>query len=138
MFNRPFDNQTSIRIRLETEAKLHIQDLIRQNQLSLVWSYILSFENSKNPFYERRFAIEKWKNLATYNIMQNDNIISYANELVTKGIKIKDALHVACAIEANAEYFLSTDDKLLKKLQLNSDIRGINPTNFIQVLSDDY
>lgn len=29
MFNRPFDDQNSIRIRLETEAKLNIQSQIR-------------------------------------------------------------------------------------------------------------
>ncbi|MBS9780098.1 MAG: hypothetical protein KGV51_05660 [Moraxellaceae bacterium] len=138
MFNRPFDNQDNIRIRLETEAKLHIQELIKQGELSLVWSYILSFENSKNPFFERRFAIEKWQSLAKYNITESDNIIKYANKLVDKGIKTKDALHVACAVEARAEYFLSTDDKLLKKLLLNTDIHGLNPTTFIQVLSYDY
>ena len=32
MFNRPFDDQGQIRIRLESEAKLYIQDqIIREN-----------------------------------------------------------------------------------------------------------
>jgi hypothetical protein len=29
VFNRPFDNQNAIRIRLEAEAKLYIQSLIK-------------------------------------------------------------------------------------------------------------
>ncbi len=40
-FNRPFDDQSQLRIRIETEAKLYVQDLIRQGTLTLVWSYIL-------------------------------------------------------------------------------------------------
>ncbi len=39
-FNRPFDDQTQIRISLETEAKLYIQERIRDRTLELVWSYI--------------------------------------------------------------------------------------------------
>ena len=41
-FNRPFDDQSQIRIRLESEAKLTIQELIQTGELSLVWSYILA------------------------------------------------------------------------------------------------
>ena len=48
-FNRPFDDQSSLVIHLETEAKLHIQDLIRQGELSLLWSFVLDYENDANP-----------------------------------------------------------------------------------------
>lgn len=138
MFNRPFDNQESIRVRLETEAKLYIQELIKINQLSLVWSHILTYENAQNPFVERKFAIAKWQALASYHIEHNQNIVRYAKQLVEHGLKSKDALHVACAVEAKAVYFLSTDDKLLKKLKDNADICALNPTAFIQVLTNDY
>ena len=40
MFNRPFDNQSQIRIRLESEAKLYIQDKIKSKVIELVWSYL--------------------------------------------------------------------------------------------------
>ena len=39
MFNRPYDDQTHILIRLEAEAKLQIQQLIRDGQYQLIWSY---------------------------------------------------------------------------------------------------
>lgn len=70
MFNRPFDDQSHIRIRLETEAKLYIQNQIRLQELELVWSYILEFENAQNPHDERRLAIEKWKTLASIKIIE--------------------------------------------------------------------
>ena len=63
-FNRPFDDQSQIRIRLETEAKLKIQEEIRSGKFHLVWSYILDYENSRNPFEERKFRISKWKKYA--------------------------------------------------------------------------
>ena len=40
-FNRPFDDQDQIRIRIEAEAKLFLQKLIDQGKLELAWSYIL-------------------------------------------------------------------------------------------------
>ena len=54
-FNRPFDDQVQIRIRLETEAKLVIQDEIRAGTYLLAWSYILDYENNQNPFAMRVF-----------------------------------------------------------------------------------
>ena len=59
--NRPFDEQTQIRIKLETEAKLFIQDKIKENKIEIVWSYILDAENDVNPFKERREQITKWR-----------------------------------------------------------------------------
>ncbi len=53
-FNRPFDDQTQIKIRLETEAKLFIQEKITRNELKLVWSYMLDLENHFNPWSSRK------------------------------------------------------------------------------------
>lgn len=139
MFNRPFDGQDNIRVRLETEAKLHIQSLIKKDKLSLVWSYILTYENAKNPFFERRFAIEQWEKLAKYHITANQSVVAYAESLLTVGVKAKDALHIACAVAAKADYFLTTDVKLLKKLKQDTTILSMNPTTFIQeVLHNDH
>ena len=44
-YNRPFDNQHQLRIRLESEAKLAIQELILDKTIELGWSYIIDFEN---------------------------------------------------------------------------------------------
>ena len=71
LFNRPFDEQSHIRIRLETEAKLAIQEEIRRGTYPLVWSYILDYENSKNPFQERKEQIMKWKKYAIADIEEN-------------------------------------------------------------------
>jgi len=133
-FNRPFDKQSSIRIRIESEAKLFIQSKIKMGDLELVWSYILDFENNQNPFNERKTAIKRWKQFVTVDIEESESIIKIANSFLNKGIKPKDALHIASAIGGGAEYFITTDDGILKKLVRYNKIVVINPTEFIKIL----
>ena len=56
-YNRPFDDQTQIKIHLETVAKLHIQNQIKRGFYNLVWSYILDYENKNNPYDDKKFQI---------------------------------------------------------------------------------
>lgn len=135
-FNRPFDDQNQMRIRLESEAKLYIQTKIRQDEIELVWSYILEYENKQNPFEERKSAIEKWKFIAKVDINETKTLLLTAKSLVGQGVKPKDALHVASAIEGNADYFLTTDDKILKKLSSLAKIKVINPVDMIKVIDE--
>ena len=53
-------------------------------------------------------------------------------ELEELGVKSKDALHVACAIYAQCEYFLTTDDALLGKGKAIPEIKIIDPPAFIR------
>jgi predicted nucleic acid-binding protein len=134
MFNRPFDDQVQIRIRLESEAKLFVQDKIKRKGIELIWSYILEIENSHNPHDERRVAIQKWKNISTIKIVENSKILANANQLLEFGIKPKDALHVASAVEGKADYFLTTDDKLLSGINRSNIIEVLNPVDYIKVI----
>jgi predicted nucleic acid-binding protein len=136
MFNRPFDDQSYIRVRLETEAKLYVQAQIKQGNLELVWSYMLDFENAQNPFGERQEAIKNWMSFCTIDIVETITLLEKAKHLLTFGIKPKDAIHIAAAIEANADYFLTTDDRLLGKAILVSGVKLMNPTEFVKVLDN--
>ncbi|OGT90666.1 MAG: PIN domain protein [Gammaproteobacteria bacterium RIFOXYA12_FULL_61_12] len=135
-FNRPFDDQQHIRIRLESEAKLYLQGLIMAGSLELVWSYMLEMENNQNPFKEKRVAVERWTRFAAVDIDESQGIIARAKQLVAIGVKPKDALHVASAIEGKADYFVTTDDKLLKKLINTADIVAINPINLAGIIDE--
>jgi predicted nucleic acid-binding protein len=133
-FNRPFDNQKQLKIKLETEAKLFIQHEILIGKYELVWSYILEFENNLNPYEDRRSAIQDWKNLSNTFCVENDKIIAYAETLFNKGIKVKDALHIACAVDSNADFFITTDKKLINK-QI-PEINIVNPLTIINELNN--
>ncbi|MEW6607118.1 MAG: PIN domain protein [bacterium] len=97
-FNRPFDDQSQLRIKLEVEAKLKIQEGIRLGNFQLAWSYILDYENSKNHFAERRRQISGWKKYAMVDVYENPTIINEANLFYRNGLRKFDSLHIACAI----------------------------------------
>ena len=130
-FNRPFDDQINLDVKFEAEAKIHIQDYIKQGKFELVWSYILDYENSVNPFLFRKITIKKWKDFAGVYITENSKILSMANDLMKKGLKSKDALHLACAIESKARCFITTDKKIIKKMIGFNKILVINPVRFL-------
>jgi predicted nucleic acid-binding protein len=133
-FNRPFDDQSQLKIKLETEAKLFIQQGILDTKYELVWSYILEYENDQNKFNDRRNAIYEWKNIAKIHCIENDKIIEYAENLKAKNIRTKDALHIACSVYANSDYLITTDRQLFN-LKL-SDIKIVNPLFFINELEE--
>lgn len=126
-FNRPWDDQSQDRIRLETEAKLLLQDRIRAGSAQLVWSYALDHECSFNPFPERRAAILRWRFLAHVNVTESPSLLEQARGLFAAGVPSFDSLHVACAQTANADMFVSTDDRLLRKLQQLAPMAALLP-----------
>ena len=135
-FKRPFDNQQQIRIRIETEAKLHIQLKIVQKDFFLAWSYILDFENSRNPFNDRKVIINRWKSRSYVHVVENSMILSNAKQIEKIGVKPKDALHIACAIDAGCDYFITTDDGILKKMTACNLIKTCNPIEIINLMEE--
>lgn len=60
-------------------------------------------------------------------------ILVTAKDLELTGIKPRDAMHLACAVKGKADYFLTCDDKLIKKARfIKEDIVIINPIDFIR------
>ncbi len=138
-FNRPYDDQKQIRISLETQAKLYIQDLVKRRKIDLVSSYILWYENSQNPYETKKTAIGEFirRNSAEYiDIDKADEIKAKAEEIMKTGVKMKDAYHVACALCSSCCYFLTTDDRLLK--YRTDEIRMVNPIDFIREWEGDF
>ncbi len=101
----------------------------------MVWSYIIDYENSKNPFAERKKQILVWKKYAILDIQENTEIIEKANSLSRKGMRKMDSLHIACAIYSQCDYFLTTDDKVLKKSDIIEEINIVDPFGFIKEVS---
>jgi predicted nucleic acid-binding protein len=134
-FNRPFDDQNQLKIKLETEAKLFIQQEILKGTYELVWSYILEYENNQNKFDDKRNSIYGWKEIAKVHCIENDDIIEYAEGVMNKTkIRTKDALHIACAVYAKSD-FLITTDKQLFNLKWD-DVKIINPLTFLNEMEE--
>lgn len=133
-FNRPYDDQSQLRISLETQAKLHIQSLIVSDQFELTSSYMLDYECSRNPHEMRRATIRSFldKNTVVYlnEADYKEQAEELAKEITSTGVKPADAIHTACAILANCDYLLTTDDRLLKYKSERIEI--IDPIEFIK------
>ena len=96
---------------------------------------MLDFENNANPYSERKESIAEWKTLATVHISALETVKIKANQLVTTlGVQPKDALHLACSIEAQCHYFITTDKRLLKRIKSFTVIHSVNPIDFIPIL----
>ena len=136
-YNRPYDDQHQIRIFLEAQAKLYIQQLVIDKKLDLVCSFILRFENRQMPNAAKSETIANFFENAKEYIGSGElaNIKPMINSLMTKGIKMKDAAHLACAIQAGCDYFITIDDKLIKKYN-GTEIAVRTPITFLQDLEE--
>jgi len=128
-YNRPFDDQSQMKVRLETEAKLYIQAAVKNNKYLLIWSYMLDFENSNSPYDDRRNSVALWKNTAHEHCPSSDDVLLLGKEIMKYGIKEMDSLHIACAIANECDYFITTDKRLLNKSVAR--IKIISPINFV-------
>ena|SRR3989338_2243315 len=133
IYNRPFDDQSQVKIRLETIAIFSIFQKIKNKELKLIWSFMIDYENSLNPYDDVRQEIEMAASLAFKNITPDEAILNAAKEFESNGIKPRDSIHLACALNGKAEYFLTCDDKLIKRASaLDMNIKIINPLRFIE------
>ncbi|MFA5575935.1 MAG: PIN domain-containing protein [Tissierellaceae bacterium] len=141
IYNRMFDDQTQMRIRFESMAVDILFELIEKGKYELVWSFILEYENSMNPFIERKLNIKAISSISSQVIEPNDRIKEIAKDIVKKSnTKNKDALHLASAIYGNCNYFITCDDRFIKTIERNrenlidiiKDIKLYNPIDFLR------
>ncbi len=136
-YNRPYDDQSQLRISLESQAKVEVQNMIRQGKLELATSYMTFFENSENPYEIRQRNISDFQN--EYGVIYissevDEKVVEMAVEIEKTGVKHKDACHIACAILAECDCFISTDDRLLK--YKTDEIKLVNPIEFINLMEE--
>lgn len=125
--NRPFDDQSQVRIRLESEAVLQIIGQCTNGLLSWVASDVLDFEIARISNTERRERVHTLRSFAENTLVSSNSALQRSLEIRAFGIGEMDALHIACAEEAQVDVFLTTDDRLLKSAgrfqsQLNIDV----------------
>lgn len=138
VYNRCFDDQSQVRIRLETAAVESIFALAEGGKLTLVWSFVLEYENSLNPYENRREGVELLSRLCTDTIVPSSQIAKLARRIIKGGkVKPRDALHIACAETGGCDYFVTCDDALIRALERNRSIfklkvKAINPIEFIR------
>ncbi|NQT72350.1 MAG: PIN domain-containing protein [Chloroflexi bacterium] len=131
LYNRPFDEQTQPRIWLETMALTMIFQMIESEQVDLVTSSVVDFENNKNPFPERKEWVNGCLKLSKQKVVLDTSIRERALELGgQQRIKPIDALHLACGESGQADFFLTCDDRVVKRYR-GKKMVVLNPVQFM-------
>ena len=113
--NRLTDDLGQPRLFAEAQAMTTIFTLIQNRQVRWLASTILALEISRNPDpYKRLFASSLLPPQHEW-IAPSTATHVYVQTLTQQGISTMDALHLALAHQAGAEWFITTDDRLLKR-----------------------
>jgi len=120
---RPLDSKTQIRVILEGEAILGILFLCEQSTAELISSDALLFEAERNPNPARKEYALAALSQAKVSVALNEHIEQRARELNRVGFGPLDALHLASAEAAQADYFCTCDDRLLRKAKSLSSLK---------------
>ena len=132
--NRPYDDQTQDRIRLEAEAILMIINHCESHQWLWIGSDALIFEIQQIPNVEKQKRVQLLAAHVSQSVQVGESEIRRTQVLQTLGFHALDALHLACAESHQVNIFLTTDDPLLKKSKKVSKqlkVRVANPLSWL-------
>ncbi|MBI3946364.1 MAG: PIN domain-containing protein [Armatimonadetes bacterium] len=133
--NRPFDDQTQPRIRLEAEAVLMILQQVAAGQARWIGSEVLGLEIEQTPDPDRKERVRLLTSGAQCSVVVGETHVQRAEQLVGVGFHPLDALHIACAEAGGSDMFLTTDDRLLRvarRCVSHLHIRVENPLTWLQ------
>lgn len=133
---RPFDDKSQLRVLVEAQAVLGVLALCQAGELDLIGSDALVFETDANPDpFRRDFASEAIGKAAQF-VALSDEIKARAKTYTAAGVKPLDALHLACAVQAQADYFCTCDDRFLKKARalVTPPTKAVSPLELISEL----
>jgi hypothetical protein len=125
-----------IRFRIQIEA-LACQEIFNQaedKKVKLIWSFMHEDETLLCPFPDRQTFAFELSTLCPVRVGPEKLIYTLAQTLSQKGkFSAKDILHVACAAHAQANYFITCDDALLRQAKkLDLSLLILNPVDYIR------
>jgi predicted nucleic acid-binding protein len=133
--NRPFDDQTQERIRLESEAVLAILSRIEKREWEWIGSDVLIDEVEQTPDTQKLSRTRLLSGFVQQSVEIGDKEEKRAKDLQKEGFEVFDSLHIACAESAKADVFLSTDDRLVrlaKRISKRLRVRVENPLAWVE------
>ena len=119
---RPLDDQTQLRIRVETEAVFSLLAAVEAGDLFMLGSEALEYEVSCIPDQARQLEVLDVLSIAVERLEVTGAVESLALSFEQQGVQAMDAIHLACASMAKADFFCTCDDKLLRKAQTLSGL----------------
>jgi len=114
---RPFDAPDFAGDRIQREQQA-VRDLVRAviaGRASLLSSFWLVQENEADR-NRARAAAARILRRAWASVIETDELNRHTDRLVSLGLPAPDALHVAAAQIGGADYLVTTDDRLCRRL----------------------
>lgn len=133
--SRSFDPPTQTRVRQETEAIGRILTYCFRGYWHWISSTILLDEVEQISNLNQRFRIGSLLSRAHQTVSAGTDVRTRGQNLELLGFQELDALHIACAEIGEADLFLTTDDRLLRRAkryhpQLYTRVE--NPSTWLQ------
>jgi predicted nucleic acid-binding protein len=131
--NRLTDHLGQPRLLAEAQAMTSIFTLIHAKQIRWIASTLLRLEISRNPDPDKRVFAQSLLPPRGQTISPAGSTLSRAAELQHEGLNSADALHVALAEQARAEWFITTDDRILRRMAKRTYTpECINPVDWLR------
>jgi predicted nucleic acid-binding protein len=131
---RPYDDTQQVKVAKEKTAVWSIRRFVRQRKITLVWSFALDREVLAVPIPHVRDAILAWKQRADVFVPYSTAIENTALTIMSTGVKQLDALHVAAAIHAHCQLFITTDKRLQR--YANPNIYICDPVEALEIIQE--
>jgi predicted nucleic acid-binding protein len=137
--NRPFDDQDQVRVRLEAAAVGEIFERFDAGDWQHVSSDMATVEVDANPDGERRKRVRLLLPERQNILKMTAAVWNRASAPIQLGFKPADATHVAEAEQAEADVFLTCDDRLLRTAVRSGGgltVRVANPLDWLKEVDD--
>ena len=135
--NRPFDDQSAERVRLEAEAMAVLFAAVEAGTIEWIGSDYLEFEVSQNPNFEKKERVRVLLKFIKDGVKITPGIIESARQLEGSGLRGIDALHIASATAGRVELLVTSDDRMIKRarrIAAELPFQVVRPTEAVDLL----
>ena len=135
--NRPLDDLSSERIRMEAEAVVALLAAVEDGTIDWIGSEYLDFEVEQDPDDERVRRVRGLLVATRMHVPASDAVANRARALERLGLRGLDALHVSSAEAGGADLLITTDDRMIRRAALavrDLRVRLVTPPDALLLL----
>ena len=135
--NRPLDDLTSERVRVEAEAMVALLAIVEDGTVEWIGSEYLDFEVEQDPDGERVKRVRSLLALVSRRVQASAVLARRARAIERVGLRGLDALHVASAETGGVELLVTTGDRMIRRAArsgLGLHVRLVTPLQAMSLL----
>jgi hypothetical protein len=136
--NRPLDDLSSDRVRIEAEAVIALLAAVERGEADWIGSAYLDFEIEQDPDGERVRRVRSLLSMVRDRAQASGAVAARARALERVGFRGLDALHIASAEGGGADLLITTDDRMIRRAihaRLDLRVRLVTPPEAVALLS---